>query len=72
MAAVVGVFYARVYDVTAAAAVAGSQISTASAIKEIVTSSAITMTDGHVYEIQFGVAAGDSGAPSKAALEVTD
>ena len=44
----------RLYDVTAAAAVTGSAISTSSSTMTRVRSSALTLTDGNEYRVQVG------------------
>ena len=72
MNAVVGILYSRIYDVTASAAVTDSLIQISGATRTLVRSSEITLTDGHVYKVQFGVAAGDSGQASKAEVWYTN
>lgn len=57
-----GTVYMRLYDTTAAAAVADSQIDTTSATEVIVESGPLSLTDGHVYRAQSGVVSGDGGA----------
>lgn len=54
MKATSGTVYARIYDVTAAAEVASSEISTAETSSTRLRSLAITLTDTHVYMLQTG------------------
>ncbi len=61
MRATSGTARARLYDLTDAAEVADSAITTASATHARVRSAAIALTDAHEYEAQFGTTAGDSG-----------
>lgn len=56
-----GTVYARLYDVTAAAAVSGSQVSTASGTFVLVESDELDLVDGHEYRAQFGKVSGDAG-----------
>jgi len=49
-----GTVYARLYDETAAAEVASSEVSTASATYVRLVSSALTLVDAHVYRFQLG------------------
>lgn len=58
---------ARLYDVTAAAAVAGSVVTQDNAQDGLAAltrlrSGALTLTDGHEYRVQFGVQNGGAGA----------
>lgn len=57
-----GTAYARLYDVTLAAAVAGSTVNTASATHVRQRSGALTLTDGSTYEAQFGKSGTDTAA----------
>lgn len=57
-----GTAYARLYDVTLAAAVAGSTVNTASATHVRQRSGALTLTDGSTYEAQFGKSGTDAAA----------
>jgi hypothetical protein len=52
--ATVGTARAKLYDVTAASYVTDSEVTTTSSTKTRVRSSAITLTDGHTYEVHFG------------------
>lgn len=54
MKATSGTVYSRVYDVTASAEVASSELSTAETSSTQLRSSAITLTDTHVYMLQTG------------------
>jgi hypothetical protein len=54
MYAPVGTARAKLYDLTAAADVANSEITTGSVTKTRVRSAAITLVDGHAYEARFG------------------
>lgn len=47
-----GTAYAELYDITAAAAIAGSEVSTTNTTLTILRSAAITLVAGHQYEIQ--------------------
>lgn len=58
-----GTVYVRLFDETAAAAVAGSQISTSSStVVRQRSASAITLVNGNEYRIQVGVDGGAAGA----------
>jgi len=54
MKATSGTVYARVYDTTSLAEVANSEVSTAETSSTRLRSSAITLTDGHIYMLQTG------------------
>ena len=58
-----GTFYARLYDVTAAAAVTGSDASTTSTTPVRIRVGPVTLTNGNSYRVQRGVdtALGDAG-----------
>ena len=56
-----GTAEARLFDNTADAAVASSQISTTSATNVRVRSGALGMVDGNEYEAQFGTLSADEG-----------
>ena len=58
MRAAVGTAYARLWDRTAGALVASSELSTTSTTKARVRSGALTLTDGHEYEAQFARSTG--------------
>ncbi len=55
-----GTAFARLYDVTAAAVVSGSTVSTTSSSIARLRSSALTLVDGNEYVVQFGKAPADS------------
>jgi len=59
--ATTGTAYARAWDRTAAATVAGSDISTTATVKTRVQSGAITLVDGHEYEPQYARSVGGDG-----------
>lgn len=61
MRATSGTARARLFDLTDTAEVADSPVTTASATHDRVRSSAITLTDAHEYEAQFGTTGADSG-----------
>lgn len=61
MRATSGTAWARLYDLTDTVEVTDSPISTASATHDRVRSSAVTLTDAHEYEAQFGTTGADSG-----------
>lgn len=69
--ATTGTANVRLFDVTADIPVASSNVSTASTILTRLRSSALTLTDGNVYQIQAGVLSGDSGAITGAKLVAT-
>ncbi len=52
---------ARLYDITADAAVANSEVTTTNTAVTRVRSSAITLVDGHDYKAQFGSTLADTG-----------
>ena len=64
--AVSGTANARLYDNTAAAAVAGSELSTMSSSNVRLRSGSLTLVDGNVYVAQFGTSAADSAARKSA------
>lgn len=68
MRATSGTARARLFDLTDTAEVADSPITTASATHDRVRSSAITLTDAHEYEAQFGTTAADSAEARGAGL----
>lgn len=68
MRATSGTAEARLFDLTDTAEVADSPVTTASATHDRVRSSAITLTDAHEYEAQFGTTAADSGEARGAGL----
>jgi hypothetical protein len=59
--ATTGTVYARLYDLTASAEVAGSVLSTALTTFQLQQTDALTLIDGHVYEGQFGNEGADAG-----------
>lgn len=60
--ATTGTVRIRLFDLTAAAAVVSSEVSTASSTLARARSSAITLVDGHEYRLQVGVDSGAAGA----------
>lgn len=68
----VGNVYTRVYDETAAAEVSGSMMATSSADFVRGRTSALTLTDGHIYRAQLGHVNGASGEALGAKLIVED
>lgn len=68
MRATTGTARARLWDVTAGAAVASSDITTTSTTFTQVRSSAVTLTDAHEYRIQYGTFPGDNGETRGATL----
>lgn len=56
-----GRIHGRLYDVTAGAPVAGSEISTVSTTLGVVTSRTVTLTIGREYRAQFGQIGGENG-----------
>lgn len=70
--ATAGTVYARLYNVTDSAAVAGSQLSTAAATYQRLRTAALTLTDGKTYRAQFGKEGADAGKFLGAKLVVTD
>jgi len=54
MKATSGTVYSRLYDTTSSAAVASSELSTAATSYTRSRSSALTLTDGHIYMVQHG------------------
>ncbi len=63
-----GLVAMRLYDVTAAAPVSNSQLSTSSSNIARYRSSAFSMVDGNEYRIQTGVSSGAAGAVLGASL----
>lgn len=61
MRATAGTVYAELYDLTAAAIVAGTTLSTASATLTRIRASSVTLTDGHEYRIQISKSGSDAG-----------
>lgn len=61
MKAIVGTYRARLYDVTASAAVVGSEVTTTETSPTRVRSGAISLVDGNEHRAQFGSVPGDSG-----------
>lgn len=59
--ALYGTVYVDLYDVTAAAQVSGSQLSTASLTDTLQTSAAITLVDGHTYVARTNKSNNDAG-----------
>ena len=64
--ATVGVAYARLFDKTADAEVADSQVSTSSSTHTRQRSGALTLVDGNEYVPQFGLTGGDAGKKKSA------
>jgi hypothetical protein len=56
-----GTAQAKLYDITAGADVANSEITTVSGTMTRVRSAAITLVDGHEYEVMFGATSVDEG-----------
>lgn len=59
--ATVGTARSRLFDITAAAAVANSEVTTTSGSMVRLRSAALTLVDGNEYRLQTGKIAGDSG-----------
>lgn len=59
--ATTGTAYLRIYDEDGAAAIAGSQVSTASGTFVRLRTPSVTLTDGNEHRLQFGSEAGDAG-----------
>lgn len=70
MVASSGTVHARVYDNTAAAAVASSELSSAAASRTRLRSAALTLIDGHEYEGQVGAGAADAGEVTSKVIAV--
>jgi hypothetical protein len=70
--ATAGTVYARLYNVTDSAAVAGSQLSTAAVTYQRLRTAALTLTNGKTYRAQFGKEGADAGKFLGAKLVVTD
>lgn len=68
MRAAVGEAHARLWDKTAAAAVASSDLSTTSSTSVRLRTGALTLVDGNEYQVQLGSLGSDDGRAAKADL----
>lgn len=71
-ATVTGLVFARLYNETDSTAVANSTMSTSSQTMAAYRSSAITLTDGKTYRVQFGHGTGKAGAFLSGRIIVTE
>jgi len=70
MRATAGTARARLYNITGAASVTSSEITTAATINTILESATLTLTDGDRYVPQFGTLAADGGIPVGAEVDL--
>ena len=66
--ATVGTVYARLFDVTADAEVASSEVSTTSATHVRLRTGSLTLVDGNEYVPQFGLEGSDAGKKKSARM----